>query len=1154
MSLPIELQRIKASGVYFLEQDESQIANIEAPTGLRLLLTNSKKGPVNTLVYVETWEEFKNIFGGISRIDERKGDYSKRTAFYMLSVSPIYVLNLRSFDDTLDLAGKVELSADTGESNQPIENVPYRSLFNAERFWEIDSDDLIDPSNTSQLLTFVNIGTEKLSVFIRRSNDVDTSLTFQKWYNNLGRDMPEFINPNDLVRDWFVDVFVFKNDFSDLNNVNTNSSYGSLFDGNGLLKEVNDQSGQLVDGLQALAENPNSGFVNRYTGSLVPGFIDESGNVTDVVQLLNSEVNIHGCILAYNQNVFDQAAIWEATLNNDGTLNYGNNGAKRNIPVDLIGHNTFDTNLDGGLDESSYPSQDVDLLSYSYQTSVSTINQTVSDNPTATDFQISDPDFSLLKVTGALLPGKETVSGADYLYDLETRNSAYFFEPAKPNINSYFISRTGNLTKVNDVEFVGVKTFLPEFGTLKTPITPSVVTDFDSGNDSFGVADQVSLDANVLLLSDGSYDNSLLNSTVVAGSGTVNQIDVATGTVGTLENGDIIKVASQLAVVDTFTSGGINDTITFQTALSVAPSDGEAVITANANLTVLVDSILIGTGGNLEIVDVTDLSITTISVNASDLVGFYTGGFQVFTLTPFNYEEYVGFPLDPTGTYYVYPTGHPLEGEPLVASSTNDNKIIHNPSLNGANNLYQKDANGNDLIPSFPSTGYNPSTEEIINVLYSDLSAEQITAAKSSVGVSWNLYRADFDQELMINDTQVAGNNGNFDQVTSVGDRDTEQIIVLDDSTEIIVYNNNNALFWNLPPESIIKNYNSLVLTSYRPRKEQFLDGTKERQNQVLDVMINTGLRKALINREIAEFDYIVDGFESYVQPNLKSQLAIIASERILCLALANGPSIKAFQKSKDPYFRDSVGGEFDLRWVPQGGNLSLPYTNTFSLPSVGNTHIAFFGPHVILSDSGQAISFPPAGLVSNNYYLKTQGGKIYDIIGGPDNGRISGQGVSGLEYIFSEDNTGGERKYLENFGYNPIISRTSSGIQIYGNQTAQNNIFTALSYIHVRELVRFLQQQIGQILEQFVFKYNTPQNRLTIKTQADAVCEEALNDGALVNYQNIMNESNNTAEVINNSFGILDTVITPNKGMQKLVHRTTINALTGDVVSFELL
>src|SRR5574344_1677437 len=108
MAIPSNLLRFRAPGVYLVTQDQSQLPAISAPTGARLLIGNSKQGPVGRPILIQDWTEFKSIFGDISRSEERKGDFSKRSAFYMLQVAPIYYLNLRAFDDDKDRAGRID--------------------------------------------------------------------------------------------------------------------------------------------------------------------------------------------------------------------------------------------------------------------------------------------------------------------------------------------------------------------------------------------------------------------------------------------------------------------------------------------------------------------------------------------------------------------------------------------------------------------------------------------------------------------------------------------------------------------------------------------------------------------------------------------------------------------------------------------------------------------------------------------------------------------------------------------------------------------------------------------------------------------------------------------------------------------------------------
>ena len=77
--------------------------------------------------------------------------------------------------------------------------------------------------------------------------------------------------------------------------------------------------------------------------------------------------------------------------------------------------------------------------------------------------------------------------------------------------------------------------------------------------------------------------------------------------------------------------------------------------------------------------------------------------------------------------------------------------------------------------------------------------------------------------------------------------------------------------------------------------------------------------------------------------------------------------------------------------------------------------------------------------------------------------------------------------------------------------------------------------------MKNYLFEFNTAQTRLEIKTLADNFLATVQNDDGVFDFRNIMDETNNTPEVIDQNVGILDTYIEPVRGMEILVQRTTI-------------
>ena len=135
----------------------------------------------------------------------------------------------------------------------------------------------------------------------------------------------------------------------------------------------------------------------------------------------------------------------------------------------------------------------------------------------------------------------------------------------------------------------------------------------------------------------------------------------------------------------------------------------------------------------------------------------------------------------------------------------------------------------------------------------------------------------------------------------------------------------------------------------------------------------------------------------------------------------------------------------------------------------------------------------------------------------------------------------------IEPFGLNAIVNKRGFGLVINANQTAQQTVKSALSQISTRELLIYIEDGIAEILKNYRWEFNTAQNRLEIKTLADTFMSQILNDGGLYDFNNVMDSTNNTTEVIDNNIGIIDTYVEPVRGMGILVNRVTILA-TGSI------
>jgi hypothetical protein len=302
-------------------------------------------------------------------------------------------------------------------------------------------------------------------------------------------------------------------------------------------------------------------------------------------------------------------------------------------------------------------------------------------------------------------------------------------------------------------------------------------------------------------------------------------------------------------------------------------------------------------------------------------------------------------------------------------------------------------------------------------------------------------------------------------------------------------------------------------------------------QSAILDVLKEEkGLREGLLSAAETDYRYIVDSFESFGTTNinyqLKSQLSLIAKQKELCFAILNFPSVSSL--CKVPEQRFTSNGIFNINKVVN--NIVLPSENN------GASFCAFYTP-LKFSDGYVDTIVPSAGLVSNLFMAKYNGRAAYSIIAGPNYANVQYPQLVGPDYNYSQS----ELQVIEPFGVNCMIYRPTFGTFVNANQTAKQTPKTALSAINVRELVIYLQDAIGKVLQSYQWEFNNPVTREAIKSKADLICETAKRDGGIQAYLNVMDESNNTPEIIDNEMCVLSTSIEPGRGAGKMIHELTI-------------
>lgn len=292
---------------------------------------------------------------------------------------------------------------------------------------------------------------------------------------------------------------------------------------------------------------------------------------------------------------------------------------------------------------------------------------------------------------------------------------------------------------------------------------------------------------------------------------------------------------------------------------------------------------------------------------------------------------------------------------------------------------------------------------------------------------------------------------------------------------------------------------------------------------EILKMLDDKGIRTALTNNVDVNYHYLVDTLRTYKDnAKDKTKLFNIAKTKDNCFAIVNFP-----------FMSDMI----------ESGAIKV---NGFTMPKEidGASWGAYF-TSLIFSDGTLKETVPSAACVSNNFMDKYGARLPYDIVAGPKYGRIIADGLVGPDYNYGRS----DLDILEPYGVNAIIYVPRKGTYINSNQTAKQIPVSGLSKIHIRELVTYIQDEIQSLLESYQWDKNTSSLRDTIKTKADAILENVKNNDGVYAYLNTCDETNNTAEVIDNEMIILDTEIEPARGAGKMVNRLTIRR-TGGITS----
>lgn len=315
---------------------------------------------------------------------------------------------------------------------------------------------------------------------------------------------------------------------------------------------------------------------------------------------------------------------------------------------------------------------------------------------------------------------------------------------------------------------------------------------------------------------------------------------------------------------------------------------------------------------------------------------------------------------------------------------------------------------------------------------------------------------------------------------------------------------------------------------------------------KIYKVLTDTGIERGLTNMDTIRFRYVIDTMGGGKAAGLggKKYLSMLAQKAGACTAILSYPSMGTLAESVQPIFRDidAPYGDFDTKYIPTGGNPDAIGAGAVSIPGEdeGSKYCGVFAPYLKYADGIKTILVPPAADVANAYQRKfTATGNSYATVANMD-GILTNSSIAGVEYMFDRN----DRDNIEPYGINPIIYRNGQ-VVIYGDKTAYQDVISDYNYLHTRELLNTIEIEVQRILHPYVFKYNNAETRAEIVRKVTPILQAMQDSGALYSFEIQMDENNNTPEVIERSFGILDIGVKMGKNLEKIVTRIKVNRLS---------
>ena len=1140
-----DLGKYVRPGIYIEETDASIIDNPPLQNVLINLVPGfSKKGPFNYPVYIETAKAFEKTFGSVDYQLERKGSYFHRTCLKMLETGPIWALNLLDTVSGRDKLNYVSVSTTTKYDSSDLSNpytADYELFFNRQDFWERDTESFLDlvkdeNNDLERLLHLTNMGDKTVTVFLFKSTASNFDITAEVWYGGETK-VPSYIHPKSLISDYLVNVLILDGNWTNYKKLSVDTTWSKYFTLDGLT----------ISTISNFVNETGVNVLGNYDASLIPNFKDLNDRNMFIETMINDKTNETSLFCTYNKDLL---------LDNDYLSDL----------IDLVGFTIV------GTDKNS-----INFLSY---------NQSMTETKTYENVSLDTPN-NVFALDTIFTDADYTANWLNWSTDGITYGGTKYDETDLTFKTTVELSNASYI--INGVKY-----------TLADATKDIILSDVANG---YSRVDVVYLDSEGIKVQTGTpyYDGDTFGNGVQALKDitftNANTITLYTITIGVTT--DLEKHALIRDYVTIDETGFISLPIQISKLTDTNEVDYLKII-------------FVGTGGNSRIKNneylklrlikyynelVSNLSTNKGVILRKNAISVSYPKQEILDITSVPYgvsnDAYISFYIDNPINYLncvIYYVDNELRftsGTELTTTYTSRDNVVAKYSQ-----LYLDYINGEINNGDYVTTDSVKNTitmyvdGEILTVTFevepsapfeviSDLgnwkqtleieAISEITDVENTLVFKINKDRypeikkgayieAFYDEDYYAGDGFTLGDYTPRKLVRIINTKNdtvdtTLKIVYTDGPIKITEINSSEWYTTVYPP---IYQYATFLkgaaLSPFKINADSIPNGTETRLDTILNVMAqSTQMFKGLVNKNKISWRYLVDSFGLGLTEGSKQQYVDLCGKKLNCFGFINMPSVKDFKKSYNPSFVDEYGA-FSTAYLKDGANLDTNpnFLYTFG-EGVGRSTVGYFFPYVKHTIDNVTKEVPPAAFVASAYMRKqlsnSAGTYPWTIVAGMNDGQING--IGGTEIDFTED----DLTNLASIGVNPITFIRNIGYVLNDESTAQVYPISSLSYIHSREVLIELENELYDMLLRYQWKFNTADIRSEIKYKADAICRSYVEKGGLYAYRNVIDITNNTNYIIDLQGGVLDTHVEIVKGMGWIVNNITIEK-TGTITS----